>query len=375
MQGRLKRMEFPPLSAYDDDDVPAVRGIKPNVLDKPLTNVRSIGAPKEPRIVLRHASDIVADRSETEWLLDDTLERNVIALMVGARGSLKSFVALDWLMRIALQGGGAVALSAEGDGLGRRIDAWHRTFAPQVELQALNLMAYERSISLCVDDVRAELAAVIGALSWIPDVVLIDTLSKYSAGLDENENSEVRDFLEAISLSLRNAFGCTILLVAHTGYAASDRIRGASSFGANTDSEYIVTRQSPAELLCRVTRERFKDSPTLEPIGYAGEVVDLGRVDKRGQPVTSLILRSGAELPPPKVRGNGANQTATLVALREWVVAHPTQEVIPHDELADLLKRQGVNRKRKPEVLNWLVNAGAILPSIGGHKVISKAIL
>lgn len=331
--------------------------------------------PKERRIVLRTAAEIMADRKETDWLIDDTLERRIVALMVGARGSLKSFVALDWLMRLAVEGKGVVALSAEGDGLGRRIEAWHKTFAPRVEASELRMVSMERSISLCLEDVRIELSQAISALQWTPEVLLIDTLSKYSAGLDENENSEVRDFLESITGSFRNVFGCTILLVAHTGYAASERIRGASSFGANTDAEYIVTRNAPTDLICKVSRDRFKDAPTLEPIGYAGEVVELGREDKRGRAVTSLVLRAGAELPAARVRGAGANQTATLVALREWVAAHPGQEVIPHDEFAELLKRQGVNRKRKPEVLNWLVNAGAILPSVGGHKVIPKAVL
>lgn len=343
--------------------------------DKLLTTAEPAEPKKEPRIVLRSAADIMADRKETDWLIDDTLERKVTALMVGARGSLKSFVALDWLMRLAVEGKGVVALSAEGDGLGRRIEAWHKTFAPRVDPADLRMVSMERSISLCLADVRDELTNAINALQWAPEVLLIDTLSKYSAGLDENENSEVRDFLEALSDSFRNIFGCTILLVAHTGYAASERIRGASSFGANTEAEYIVTRNSPADLICKVSRERFKDSPTLEPIGYQGEIVQLGRDDKRGRPVTSLVLRAGAELPPAKARGAGANQSAALVALREWVAAHPGKEVIPHDELAALLQRQGINRKRKPEVLNWLVNAGAILPSVGGHRVIGKAIL
>jgi hypothetical protein len=343
--------------------------------DKLIAGAQPAEPKKEPRIVLRHIGEIVADLKETDWLIEDTIEHRIIGLMVGARGSLKSFVALDWMMRMAIENHGVVALSAEGDGLGRRIEAWHKMFAPRVDINSLPMVAMERSISLCVADVRDELAKNINGLQWTPKIITIDTLSKYSAGLDENENSEVRDFLEALSDSLRVTYGCAILLVAHTGYAASDRIRGASSFGANTEAEYIVTRASPLELLCKVSRERFKDSPGLEPIGYAGEVVDLGRQDKRGRQVTSLVLRAGAELPAAKVRGAGANQTATLVALREWVASHPGQEVIPHDELADLLKRQGVNRKRKPEVLNWLVNAGAILPSVGGHKVNGKAIL
>lgn len=329
--------------------------------------------PPAPRIVLRTAAEIMRDTKETDWLIDDVIERKVSALMVGARGSLKSFVALHWLMQCAVEGKGVVALSAEGDGLGRRMDAWHKTFSPAVDMEDLKLVAYERSISLVLDDVRTELSQAIEKIGWAPEVLLIDTLSKYSAGLDENENSEARDFLDALAQSFTHVFGCTILLVGHTGYAASDRLRGASSFGANTDAEYIVTRASPLEFVCKVTRERFKDSPPLEPLAYKGEVVDLGRQDKRGRQVTSLIMR-GTDVPPPKVRGNGANQTAMTIALREWAAAHPSSEVIPSDELNALTKRQGINRKRKLEIITWLVNAGALLPSVGGHKVIREAL-
>ena len=341
--------------------------------DKLISEAKPAVTPTQPRIWLRTAAEIMADIKETDWLIDDILERRVSALMVGARGSLKSFVALHWLMQLAVEGKGVIALSAEGDGLGRRMTAWHNTFAPAVDTRDLKLVAFERSISLVLEDIRVELSQIIDKIGWAPEVMLIDTLSKYSAGLDENENSEVRDFLSALAESFTYKFGCSILLVGHTGYAASDRIRGASSFGANTEAEYIVTRQDPMQFICKVSRERFKDSPPLEPIAYQGEVIDLGREDKRGRRVTSLVMRS-TDVPPPKVRGNGVNQTAMTVALREWGAANPGAEVIPSDELNALVKRQGINRKRKLEMIAWLVNAGALLPSIGGHKLNREAL-
>jgi len=328
---------------------------------------------KEPRIVLRHIADIVAERREPEWLIEDTIEENVTALMVGRRGSLKSFIAIDWFMRMALEAKGVVILSAEGSGLGRRIEAWQNVFAPAIDLRGLNLLAMEKSISLRQADVLLELHKAIGDLPFVPKAILLDTFSKFSAGIDENDNSEVAEFLESLVVAIKQHYGCTILIVAHTGHAASDRARGASSLGANTEAEYIVERPQGPELRCSVTRDRFKDSPSMPPLGYAGEIIDLGRLDKRGKPVTSIILRSG-DIQPAKVRAGGANQTAAMVALREWVAAHPGKEVIPHDELAALLKRQGITSKRKPEVLNWLVNAGALLPSVGGHKVTSGAL-
>ena len=331
--------------------------------------------PKKQTIVLRHIAEIVAEKREPEWLIDDTLEANVTALLVGRRGSLKSFIAIDWFMRMAVDGHGVVILSAEGSGLGRRIEAWHNTFAPDLDLATLNMVAMEKSVSLRAVEVLVELQASLRTLSFKPKAGLLDTFSKFSAGIDENDNSEVAAFLESLVVAIKQEFGCTVLIVAHTGHGAADRARGASSLGANTEAEYIVERPPGPEMRCTVSRDRFKDSPSLPPIGYAGEVIDLGRVDKRGQPVTSIVLRATAEIPTPKVRGSGANQTAALIALREWVAANPGKEVIPHDELGALLKRQGVNRQRKPEILNWLVNAGALLPSIGGHRVIAGAVL
>ncbi len=329
--------------------------------------------PPAPRIVLRTAAEIIRDTKETDWLIDDIIERKVSALMVGARGSLKSFVALHWLMQCAVEGKGVVALSAEGDGLGRRMDAWHKTFSPAVDMEDLKLVAYERSISLVMDDVRVELSQVIDRIGWAPEVLLIDTLSKYSAGLDENENSEVRDFLANLAASFTYVFGCTILLVGHTGYAASDRIRGASSFGANTEAEYIVTRNSPLDFVCKVTRERFKDSPPLEPLAYQGEVIDLGRVDKRGRAVTSLIMR-GTDVPNIKPKVAGANQRKAITALTEWLRTHPDAAHITTMDIGDILKAQGISRQRKPEVLNALVNARIITPSIGGFSIDRNAL-
>jgi hypothetical protein len=348
-------------AGFVDDFDALIAGAEPVVTQKP------------PRIVLRHIADIVAEHREPEWLIDDTIEENVSALMVGRRGSLKSFIAIDWFMRMALDAKGVVILSAEGAGLGRRIEAWHNTFAPAVDLRSLNLLAMEKSISLRQADVLNELRESIGGLPFTPKAILLDTFSKYSAGIDENDNSEVAEFLESLVVSIKQEFGCTILIVAHTGHSASDRARGASSLGANTEAEYIVERPQGPELRCSVSRDRFKDSPSMPPLGYAGEVIDLGRIDKRGKPVTSIILRSG-DIQPAKVRAGGANQTAAMIALREWAASHPGKEVVPHDELAALLKRQGITSKRKPEVLNWLVNAGALLPSVGGHKINSGAL-
>jgi hypothetical protein len=59
---------------------------------------------------------------------------------------------------------------------------------------------------------------------------------------------------------------------------------------ANPNCEYIVDRLDKGNMEISVSRERFKDSPALEPLGYRAEIIDLDRVDGYGDPITSLVL-------------------------------------------------------------------------------------
>src|SRR6202030_621628 len=170
-----------------------------------------------------------------------------------------SFIALDWLMRIALQGQTVVILSGEGAGLDRRIDAWMRTHAPDVDLENMSVLVLERPLNLSLAADMEALREAFGALADKPAVVAIDTFSKFAAGIDENDNSEVAAYLSALSECIRDAFNATVLLVAHSGHGDAKRPRGASSLMANPDAEYIVERPSPAAMTVTVSRERFKN--------------------------------------------------------------------------------------------------------------------
>jgi hypothetical protein len=326
-----------------------------------------------PRVVLRHAHQIVAERRETTWLLQKILEASVLAVIAGPRSTFKSFIGLDWLMRIALTGHTVVILSGEGAGLDRRIDAWMQTHAPEENLQALSILVLERSLNLShVLDMEA-LREAIAALPNPPVVVLIDTFSKFSAGIDENDNSVVAAYLAVLSEYIRDAFQCTVLLIAHSGHGDAKRPRGASALMANPDAEYIVERASPTDMTVTVSRERFKDGAALPPLAYEARVVDLGRRDTYGEPVTSLALLS-TDVPGVKIKASGKNQERAVVALKEWARSNPEAENISSTDIKAIFKAQGLAYNRRPEVLTYLVNIRALTPSIGGY-TIDKAML
>ncbi len=127
--------DFPPPEAYENEPVAREPSVSINRGAKPPRIAQDKEA--KPRVVFRRAHDIVAEKRETTWLLHKILEAKVLAVLAGPRGTFKSFIALDWLMRIALQGHTVAILSGEGAGLDRRIDAWMRTHAPDVDLETL----------------------------------------------------------------------------------------------------------------------------------------------------------------------------------------------------------------------------------------------
>ncbi len=312
-------------------------------------------------------AEIIAERREAEWLIDDTLEARVLALLAGPRGSFKSFIVLDWAMRCALAGKGVAILSGEGAGLDRRMDAFFKHHAPGTEVSALRIVAFERAVNLNVKDTLKDLVVAIRGLAWAVDLVVVDTFSKYAAGLDENDNSEVAAFLSGLA-AVRDAMKATFLLVAHTGHSDQNRPRGASSLMANPDAEYVVARTNPTGPLVSVTRARFKDTPALPPLGYEAVTVDLGRNDKRGRPVTSLALRS-SEVPTTPNRGReptGTNQRIVLTAFSECALSADgtaSVEAVVALAASRIAKADGRDQRRghARQALNALQAAGHLM--------------
>jgi hypothetical protein len=317
-------------------------------------------------VVLRHISDIVAEKREPQWLIHKIIERNVLAVIAGARGTFKSFIALNWAMRMALDGHPGVILSGEGAGLDRRIAAWLNQHRDSVDIADIPLFALERPLNLTSAIEMQALYEAIKGLHPALVFIVIDTLSKFSTGLDENDNAQVAAFLSTLSIHLRENLGCTVLLVAHSGHGDAQRPRGASSLMSNPDAEYIVNRPDLHGMTVTVSRERFKDSPALSPLAYEAKVIDLGRLDQYGEPVTSLALVT-TDAPPPNVKGMGRNQEKLIVALKEWQRAHPDATHITSIDIREICKAQNVNRKREREVLTTFVNARILSPSVGGY--------
>lgn len=246
----------------------------------------------------RHVSVVLTHHTVPRWLIKDHIERGVIAVMAGKRGSYKSFLALDWACKTAMSNLPAYVISAEGGDMDRRVRAWLSVFGKGKDPKDIPLYIVERRLNLAKHDNIELIRQDCKTLNISPVLFVLDTFSKLSGGLDENDNTAVKQFIGSLDTGFKrkdSAFDATVLLVAHTGHGDKGRPRGASAMGADTDAEYIVRRDDVSASM-EVTRERFKSSPELPPLYFKSEVVPLLYTDETGESVTSLILREAVSV-------------------------------------------------------------------------------
>ena len=363
------RLGPPPREEGEPDwsDVPEARGME--LVREPATEsaTRPTGRGAR-RLVLRPVSEIVSERRESVWLIHNVIEANVLAVLAGPRASFKSFVALDWSMRIAAAGNPVVILSGEGAGLGRRVEAWMMTHGQGRALDDLQLLALESVANLNADEEMADLQAAVDEAGIRPALIVVDTFSKFSAGLDENSNQEVAEYLSKLTIGLRERYTSTVLLVAHSGHGDAKRPRGASALMANPDAEYIIERPNPTAMAVAISRERFKDTASMAPLGYEAVEVELGRIDRYGEPVKSLVMKEAGVVSKPAAAHSppGKAQRTILLALRERQKKSDTPLVWTLEELRSVGRECGLARQSVHDAVEKLVMSPFLRATVGG---------
>jgi hypothetical protein len=306
----------------------------------------------KPESRLKRLSDIIASPTRPQWLIRDVIEQGVIGILLGPRGTYKSFVAIHWAMCIAVEGLPVIVISAEGRGIDRRFRAWLRLHGQNVKAHNLPVYALEMRVDFNSLESIAALCADIDALESPPVLIIIDTLSKNSGGMDENSNSEAKAFIGNLDVHLKRRYGATVLLVHHTGHIEKGRARGASALEADTDAAYVIAR-TPGERTITVSRERFKDSGDLPPLAYRADIIDLCEIDDDGRPVTSLALTPvDSSTVATETRGRaprGLRQRELLGALRDLQAKSEKPIAWGPPELRRIARELGMKRQTAQE--------------------------
>lgn len=239
-------------------------------------------------------------------ILGDILYENSLAILYGASGRWKSFLALSWALSIAtgrdwlgrkVVEGDVVYIAAEGGlGIGKRITAWKRRHG---------ISGRTRVHPLCVPVQLLDAEQVqllirsIRELVGMPVLIVVDTLSRTMAGGDENTGKDGSRAIQAAD-TLREAFGCTVLLVAHPGKDDGRGIRGWSGYFAAADTVMRVAASDNRPRLdigdtVTLYSEKPKDSEPFADVALTTVKETWASAD--GAIVSSLVIQAAEQQP------------------------------------------------------------------------------
>jgi KaiC/GvpD/RAD55 family RecA-like ATPase len=274
------------------------------------------------------------------------LPEGSLAIMYGASGSGKSFVAIDLCMHIVMgkawrtlrvREGRVAYIAAEGaGGIRKRIKA----YAVQYGLDLAEFDDKFRIIDAAPNFLeRDDIVDVVKSLRTIGkvDVVVIDTFAQVTPGANENAGEDMGKALYNINV-IHRATGATPLMIHHSGKDASKGARGWSGLRAACDSEIEISRLDTGRLI-RSTKQ--KDGEDNLEWGFELSTVNIG-IDEDGDVVTSCVpieiaIPQGSSGPQKRM---GKWEKAILDVFREFSLVQNTG-IEETEVVKEVLRRDG----------------------------------
>ena len=264
------------------------------------------------------------NRKPPIWLVDGLLEEGTLSSLVAPSGSYKSFMAIDIALSIAhgiqwqgknVRKGSVVYCVGEGlSGVYSRSLAWHNHHGLSPDDADLYLLTVAQSLK--DPEASQALFDVINKATSNnkPKLILIDTLSRYSTGMDENSNSDMAQLIETITNKLAIPLGCAVMLIHHTGKQGSSA-RGASALTGALDTEWFLTATKTGDLLkATLSNTKTKDHEPPEDMEFEMLRVPIVEGEEEKSLVPKLLHSSAAEVAQTlqeQLRGEGVGVNPT----------------------------------------------------------------
>lgn len=267
-----------------------------------------------------------------EPLVHGLLNLDTETWVIGAAGSLKSFVMLDIAGHVAagrswqghrVERHTVLYLAAEGQrGMVLRTRAWLKVHG---SMDGVVFLPYPVQVKSSDGqwDALVQIAAELA-----PGLVVIDTQHRVSTGLEENSATDMGILISAIG-RLKRATGACVAVVHHTGRNGGDA-RGSSALDGAQDTELKVERAEPREsLICTLKQDKQKDMAegSGRGIPLAMKVIDLG-IGPHAEPLSSLVVDPQADAVDRAMRTREGFSEAELEPFRGL----PTEEWTKHVE-------------------------------------------
>ncbi len=269
----------------------------PGVEDGPQYDRRK----KRPKLKGCDFGDLGEFDPSCHYLIKGLLDARTLAVLYGAPGAGKTFVALAMALAIAMgrqcQGrrvkrGLVVYVALEGPvGFTRRAWAARKELGLSAE-QAAALPLHVISnrfdirsknyVEALIEDARAAEKRFGQGCA----LVIIDTLAKAAPGFDENAFQGMSEVIDSAE-RLQKELGCTVLLVHHSGKNAQQGARGHSALKGAVDTEIQVSKGAGAVRVLKIAKQR--DGEDGREIKFKLKRVPLGE-DADGDPVSSCVV-------------------------------------------------------------------------------------
>lgn len=189
-------------------------------------------------------------RPRPERLIGDVLRRRQTSVLYGAGDLGKTFLALDWALSLAA---GAESCCGETFGLSRKVAYLFREgaedFGARIEAYLRWHGLTEDAISgfiACEEGLALQNQAEVEALGEVlsaelgpqVDLVIFDTLARFTTGMDENSTKDMNLVVENMAL-LRDMVGAHVQVVHHPNQAGNER--GSTSLRNGVDTSICFT--------------------------------------------------------------------------------------------------------------------------------------
>ena len=243
------------------------------------------------------ANAFAAQPAPIAWLVKRWLQSKALIMVHGPSGGGKTFVVLDWCLRIAsstpdwcghkVRPGTVAYLAGEGHhGLRGRVAAWlHKNGDAN-----LSMWLSREGCDLNTPAGYLKVVDHLRGLPSVPSLIVVDTLHRFLSG-DENSAQDAKTMLDACNALMRE-FDCAVLLVHHTGVSeeAQHRARGSSAWRGALDIEIsIIPAKDEAPM--QIVQRKSKDAEMAEPMHVELQQVTIpGWMDEDEQPVTSAVV-------------------------------------------------------------------------------------
>lgn len=328
---------------------------------------------EEPdRFRLYRQSELPSVQSSA-WVVKGVIPLTGVGVIFGPTKAFKTFVAIDlgahlangmdrWFGFRIKQTCEVIYVPLEGRGsMQPRSAAWclhHQKQSTGIHylLDGVDLQK-EEEVDALIDQINRHYRM----RTWQrPAFVIIDTLARAAAGLDEN-GSEMGKVLAAGQRIARAIYG-VVCFVAHPGHSSPDRLRGWSGMPAGFDFSLRIDVRGKRERTLVV--DKVKDGEDDQRINFGALKKDLGE-DEDKELVTSLVVLpevqfGGAISKPDQAKAEHAREEAVVLAWIKDQLEDDTRSSGSYLEGCRDAILPGVSQAKMRDCISRLVGRGAL---------------